>query len=114
MRYVLEEQASFVVCGEAVNGQDAIEKTAQLHPDVVILDLTMPVLNGFAAMRKIKESSPDIPILVLSMHSGRTFVDEAAKLGAAGFLSKTDVDRLVEAVETVCNDELFFPPENEA
>jgi DNA-binding NarL/FixJ family response regulator len=81
-------------CIEASNGQDAIDKAMAKRPDVIILDINMPVLGGFAAAKEIQRLLPQIPILFFTMHLGEQFVSEARKAGVQGFVAK---DRAGEA-----------------
>jgi DNA-binding NarL/FixJ family response regulator len=74
---ILESRKDIEICGEASNGQEAVQKALQLNPDLVILDVTMPVLDGFAAARQVKEVLPNVPILMLSMHDANDAVREA-------------------------------------
>jgi DNA-binding NarL/FixJ family response regulator len=90
MRALLETQRGWNVCGEAGDGQEAIDRTKQLRPDVVILDISMPVLSGFAAARAIKEFYPDTAILVYSVYAPEAFLKEAKRLGLDGYISKSE------------------------
>jgi DNA-binding NarL/FixJ family response regulator len=78
-----------MICGEAENGQQAVEKVMELHPDIVILDLTMPVMNGLEAARKIRSLAPEVRIIVFSLHDGNIAKEEALQAGAHAFLHKT-------------------------
>src|ERR1700687_1275147 len=82
VRSTLEKVPRFEVCGEAVDGARAIEEAERLKPDVVVLNVTMPVLNGFEAARAIKTKLPDSAIVILSSNADRRFVEEAKKIGA--------------------------------
>ena len=94
----------------ASNGQDAVEKASQLNPDLIILDVTMPNLDGFAAARQIRTFLPEVPILILSMHEGHTVVSEAQQAGAQGFVSKRDAaNMLLKAVDAILQGQTFFP-----
>ena len=90
MKELLETQRGWNVCGEASDGQEAIDKTRQLRPDIVILDISMPVLNGFAAAEAIKELCPDTAILVYSVYDPKAFLKEAKRLGVDGYVSKSE------------------------
>ena len=106
---LLESRADLKVCGEATNGQEAVDLARQLDPDLVVLDVTMPVLDGFSAAKKIKQLLPAIPILMLSMHAGPEMVRAAKAAGAQGFVTKTDVaGTLLKAVDVVLHGETFF------
>jgi two-component system response regulator NreC len=81
---LLSSRLDIEICGEAVNGQEAIEKAKELRPDLVILDITMPILGGVEAAKEIRRISPEIPILFLSMHQSNQLVAEAKRLGVQG------------------------------
>ena len=107
---ILESHKNTEICGEASNGQDAVEKATELNPDLIILDVTMPGLDGFAAARRIRTFLPEVPILMLSMHQGSNVVKEARQAGAQGFVSKGDAGHvLVKAVEAIFAGQTFFP-----
>lgn len=96
-------------CIEATNGQDAIDKTLLRRPDLVILDINMPVLGGFAAAKEIQRQLPEIPILFFTMHIGEQFVTEAKKARVQGFVAKDRAgDDLIRAVEALLRKETFF------
>lgn len=112
LRAILESQDGFMVCGEAKNGAEAIEKTEALDPDVVILDITMPTMDGFEAARKIRQSHPDTPILILTMHSSKEFIGVLRKIGASGYISKSEsATTLLAAILKVHQKQTFFPVE---
>jgi DNA-binding NarL/FixJ family response regulator len=107
---ILESRKNIDICGEASNGQDAVEKASQLNPDLIILDVTMPNLDGFAAARQIRTFLPEVPILILSMHAGPSVVREAQQAGAQGFVSKSEAGHvLLKAVDAVLQGQTFFP-----
>ena len=109
MRALLETQDGWKVCGEAENGQDAVEKTKTLRPDLVILDISMPVLSGFGAARLIREHFPEVPILAYSMYRSDAFLEEARRIGLSGYVSKSeDGPTLLMAVDAVQNRRAFF------
>lgn len=90
LRVLLESQRDWRVCGEADNGQLAVEKTRDLRPDVVILDVSMPLLNGFGAAKAIKQFFPEIAILLYSVYVSEAFQKEAQRIGVDGYVSKAD------------------------
>jgi DNA-binding NarL/FixJ family response regulator len=107
---ILSSRADVEICGEAENGKDAIEKAIALKPELIILDITMPVLSGFEAAREIRKTLPDIAILILSMHESNQLIEEAKKIGVQGYVTKTQVGAtLLQAVDTVLRKETFFP-----
>jgi DNA-binding NarL/FixJ family response regulator len=96
-------------CIEASDGQDAIEKALAHKPDVVVLDINMPVLGGFAAVKEIQRVLPGTPILFFTMHTGEQFVLEARKAGVQGFVAKDRAGEvLVDAVKALLRNETYF------
>jgi two-component system, NarL family, response regulator NreC len=111
LRKVLEERSDWVVVAEAGNGRDAVKQAEELKPDVAILDVAMPLLNGIEATRQIVKRAPATRVLVLTMHSDEAYVNQILKAGASGYLLKdsADVD-LIEAVSAVSQGKSFFSP----
>jgi DNA-binding NarL/FixJ family response regulator len=108
IRSVLESRGDIEVY-EAVNGKEAIDRTHELQPQLIILDVSMPVLDGFSAAREIKKSFPQIPILIFSLDRTDTFTEVAKRIGVNGYLSKNDVgETLLKAVDAVLNKQDFF------
>ncbi|HEY2456825.1 MAG TPA: response regulator transcription factor [Candidatus Acidoferrum sp.] len=106
---ILESRRDLEVIGEAVNGADAIQKALELRPDLVILDVSMPILDGFAAARQINKNLPQVPILMLSMHDGKEMVRASKSAGAQGFVTKTEVgSTLLTAVDILLKGGSFF------
>jgi len=98
------------VIGEAGNGAEAVRLAGELNPDMVIMDLTMPVMNGIDATREITRNCPGTRVLALSMESSRFFVVEALKAGATGYLLKdTAFAELSDAIQTVARGETYLP-----
>jgi len=89
LRCLIQKETDWDVCGEAENGKVALELVAQLRPDVVLLDLSMPVMNGFEAARKIRDIAPQAQILLFTLHSSPQLAEEARKIGVKGVLSKS-------------------------
>src|ERR1700751_4658162 len=90
LRVLLEAQPGWQVCGEAITGREAVQKVTQLKPDLVVLDITMPDLNGLEALRQIVKSAPRTQVLVLTVHESDEIVDRVLAAGARGYLLKTD------------------------
>jgi DNA-binding NarL/FixJ family response regulator len=108
---LLQNQPGWEICGEATDGRDAVEKAVKLNPDVVILDVGMPNLNGLEATRQIVKAKPQIRILILTLHDSDQLVQEVLNAGARGFLLKSDAARdLVTAVEALRNNKIYFTP----
>jgi two-component system, NarL family, response regulator NreC len=111
LRLLLEQQADFQVVGEADDGRQAVELAASLHPDVAVLDIGMPLLNGIEAARQIVTATPAIAIVMLSMHSDETYVLRALKAGAKGYLLKNSAEAdLIQAVRAIAEGKSFFSP----
>jgi len=111
LRKVLEERPDWIVVAEAGNGRDAVKHAEELKPDIAILDVAMPLLNGIEATRQIVKRAPATRVLVLTMHSDEAYVNQILKAGASGYLLKdsADVD-LIEAVSAVSQGKSFFSP----
>ena len=108
---LLRNQPQWEVCGEAGDGREAVEKVLILKPEVVILDIGMPNLNGLEATRQILKTNPQIKVLVLTLHDSDQVVQEVLNAGARGFLLKTDAARdLVAAVEALRRGKTYFTP----
>ena len=106
---LLEKQPDIEIVGAVEDGKKAIELTEELVPDIVIMDITMPTLNGVDATRKIIEKFPGIKVIALSMHSSRRFVAEMLKAGASGYMLKECLfDELVEAIKTVLKGDIYL------
>jgi DNA-binding NarL/FixJ family response regulator len=109
IRTVLEAHPGWEVCGEAKDGRESVELAAVTKPDVVLLDIGMPNLNGLEAARQILAVAPDTAILILTMHDSDSVIREVLRAGARGFLLKTDAGRdLVAAVEALQRQRTFF------
>jgi len=110
VRSVLLSREDIEICAEAANGRDAIDEALQCKPDVIILDLTMPVMGGFAAAIELRQLLPETPILFYSMHQGEHLVKEAKRIGVQGFVSKSNIsDTLLQAIDVLLSNQTFFP-----
>jgi len=111
VKALLQSHAGWEVVGEAHTGREAVSKAEELKPDVVILDISMPDLNGIEAARRIRKSSPSTEVLILSVHYSDQLIREILEAGVRGYIVKSDSDRdLVIAVETLANHKPFFTP----
>jgi len=111
LRLVLEQQEDFEVLGEASDGRTAIGLVEALHPDVAVLDITMPNLNGIEAARQINAMQTNVAIVILSMHSDESYVLRALKAGARGYLLKESPEAdFVRAIRSVNDGKAFFSP----
>ena len=112
MKMLLEDEEGIQVIGEAFDGLDAIEKVKALMPNVVILDLTMPKMNGIEAAKIISEEYPEVKILIFSMHHNKEYIVKSVENGANGYLLKdTGKDELLRAIKVVSEGRKYFPPE---
>jgi two-component system, NarL family, nitrate/nitrite response regulator NarL len=106
---LLQSRENFEICGEAANGEEAVQQARQLVPDLVVLDVTMPVLDGISAAKLIRKLLPSTPILILSTHEGREMVRAAKQAGAQAFVTKSEVSSvLLKAVDAVLEGHTFF------
>jgi two-component system response regulator NreC len=111
IRSLLEKESNIEIVGEAEEGRKAVELVRKLQPDVVIMDITMPNLNGVDATRQIVTESPQIKVIALSMHFSRIFVLNMLKAGALGYILKGDSsEELIEGVRTVSGGGAYFSP----
>ena len=111
-KLILNQQADMTVVGEAGDGAEAVQRALELKPDLVIMDIAMPRVNGVEATRRIMENGPACGVLVLSMHKDAVYVRESLRAGAKGYLLKEAIDQdLLRAVRAVANGEGFLSPE---
>lgn len=106
---ILKAHPGFEVVGEARDGRHAVSLAESLKPDVVVINVTMPKMSGFEAARRIRVHVPDSAIVILSSHKDRQFIEEARKVGANGYVAKSDADaQLIRAIESTMKGEEFF------
>jgi DNA-binding NarL/FixJ family response regulator len=111
LRALLEAEGDIEVVGEAQTGRQAVQLTTKLQPDVVIMDVAMPLLNGLEATRRIRKAVPAVKVLILSAHGDDLYVEQATLVGAAGYLIKqTSADFLSRAIREVQKGGTFFSP----
>jgi DNA-binding NarL/FixJ family response regulator len=112
LRKLLESEDGIEVVAEAGDGVEARDRALEVRPDLAILDVKMPGMNGLEATRAIRETAPDVSVLVLSMHDEDRYLFEALKAGASGYVLKRAADReLIEAIRAVERGEPFLTPE---
>ena len=111
LRALLEKQSGIEVIAEAENGRTTVELSRELNPDVVIIDIAMPDLNGIDATRQIINDSPGVKVIALSMHSNKKLVREMLSAGASGYMLKDSAfEELEKALETVVNSQTYLSP----
>jgi DNA-binding NarL/FixJ family response regulator len=111
IKTLLQTHAGWEICGEAQTGREAVSRTEELKPDIVVLDISMPDLNGIEAARRIRKASPETEVLILSLHFSDQLIREIVEAGVRGYIVKSDSDRdLIVAVETLAKHKPFFTP----
>ena len=111
MRKILQERPEWEVVAEAGDGREAVRQALAVQPDVAILDISMPLMNGIEATRQIVRRLPDVRVLILSMHVNEAYIIQALKAGAKGYLLKDSADtELIRAVAAVAAGKSFFSP----
>src|ERR1700731_2782758 len=109
LKALVESHPGWVVCDEAYTGREAIAKAEATKPDIVILDISMPELNGLEAARSIRKASPNTEVLILSVHYSDQLIREILEAGVRGYIMKSDSDRdLITALEKLANHRPFF------
>lgn len=112
MKLVLEAAGDFEILGEANSGREGVEMAQRLHPDVVVMDISMPLLNGFEATRQIRQAAPGTRVLAMSAHADSRALSSMAEVGASGYLLKqANGKELVEAIRAVASGNLYFSSE---
>jgi DNA-binding NarL/FixJ family response regulator len=110
---ILAARPDLEVCAEAAYGEEAVEKTRELNPDLVILDITMPLMNGLDAARTIRSLGLKVPIVVLTVHKSNQLVEEAKKIGVQGYVTKADARQsLLSAIDAVGRGLPFYSSES--
>ena len=113
IRNLLEAVPNWSICAEASNGHEAVEKAFQFEPDVIVMDITMPGMNGLEAAGEIGKSRPDIPVILFSLHLSEDLTSHFHRGGIRGAVGKGEAARdLVEAVKKVLSGGTFFPPKS--
>lgn len=111
LRHLLERYPDFVVLGEAANGREAVDLANSHSPDVVVMDISMPILNGIEAARRIASALPRTAMIILSVHSDEAYILRALKAGARGYLLKDSAEAdLIQAVRAVAAGKAYFSP----
>jgi DNA-binding NarL/FixJ family response regulator len=111
IRKILEDRPDWEVVAEASDGREAVRQSETMHPQVAVLDIGMPLLNGIEATRQIVRRSPQVHVLILSMHANEGYIIQALKAGATGYLLKDSLDTdLIRGVAAVATGKSFFSP----
>jgi DNA-binding NarL/FixJ family response regulator len=111
LKMLLERHADWSVCGEASDGRDAVEKAAKLKPDVILLDISMPAMDGLTAAELIRERAPESEILIVTLHPSIEMARYASQIGVRGYIVKTLVGSDLEpAIEAVSKHQSYNPP----
>jgi two-component system response regulator NreC len=112
MRTLIEHEPGWEVCGIARNGQEAVDTAKQLKPAVVVLDMTMPELDGLEALRQIKQALPNIEVMIFSAYHSEEVIEQLFDAGAKSYIQKSDAGRyLVAAIKSLAVHKPFFTPE---
>ncbi|MCU1243606.1 MAG: two component transcriptional regulator, LuxR family [Candidatus Acidoferrum typicum] len=108
LRGVIQHHEDWDVCEEAVDGRDAIEQARELHPDILLLDLAMPGMNGFDTARELAKLEPDVQILLCTGQLSTFVVREAEKMGIQGAVSKSKVSQITDGIAALLRHETFY------
>jgi DNA-binding NarL/FixJ family response regulator len=108
LRNLIEHHDGWGVCGEAINGRDAIAKARELQPDILVLDLVMPEMNGLDTARELAKVEPEVPILLCTVQLSSYVVREAEKAGAQGTVSKSRVREIIAGITALLRHETFY------
>ena len=108
LRILVERHADWKVCGEAIDGGDAVQRAKELTPDLIVLDFQMPVMNGLQAAREIAKITSDIPLLLCTAHLSLILIDEAQRVGIHGAVSKSNAADIVNGIRALLRHEPFF------
>ena len=108
---LLKNHDDLEIVGETKDGRETVKMARELKPDIVLMDIAMPILNGLEATRQIKKTDPKIKVLILTIHKNEEYVLNALQVGASGYLEKdTGVDELLNAIHSVYHDNSFLSP----
>ena len=111
LRMVLSAESGIEVVGEAEDGREAVALVERLHPDVVVMDISMPHLNGLEATRQIRQRFPEVQVVILTMHENRAYYLQFARVGAAGCVLKRSLGtELMTAIQAAARGESYLPP----
>ena len=108
LRSLVEQDSDWKVCGEATDGGEAVERTKETKPDVIVLDFQMPGLNGLQTAREIAKVAPDVPVLLCTAHMSPALIDEAQRVGIHGAVSKSRAGDILNGIKALLRHESFF------
>ncbi len=115
LRTILRARPEWEICGEAANGQEAVEAAQKLRPDIIVLDITMPIMSGLEATEELQKLDLGPRVLIFTMHDSKSLVRALKKAGAQGYVLKSHAARdLIPAIEKLLQGETFFGPDMEA
>jgi DNA-binding NarL/FixJ family response regulator len=108
LRTLVEQDGNWEVCGEAIDGGEVVQRTMETHPDLIVLDFQMPVMNGLQAAREVAKVAPDVPVLLCTAHLSPDLMGEARRVGIQGAVSKSRAGDIVKGIKALLRHELFF------
>ena len=108
LKILLEQVENWSVCGEAIDGRDAVERVKETNPDLIILDFQMPLMNGLQAAREISKFAPDIPVLLCTSHLSVNLITEAQRVGILGAVSKSDTSNILHGIRALLQHQSFY------
>jgi DNA-binding NarL/FixJ family response regulator len=108
LRNLVEQDKDWQVCGEAIDGGEVVQRTKETHPDLIVLDFQMPVMNGLQAAKEIAKVAPEVPVLLFTAHLSVNLENEARKVGIQGAVSKSRAGDVVKGIKALLRHELFF------
>lgn len=112
MSHVLNRQPDLIVAGEAGSGEECLNCLDHINPDLVVMDILLPVMNGIETTKKLKANHPHLPVMVLSNYTGRTLIKAVRDAGASGYLGKDRAyEALIPAIRKIRDGESSFPPD---
>lgn len=108
LRNLVEQESDWKVCGEAIDGGDAVQRAKETNPDLIVLDFQMPVMNGLQAAHEIAKVAPGVPVLLCTAYMSHNLIDEAQRVGIQGAVSKSRATDIVNGIRSLLRREPFF------
>src|SRR5262245_39668141 len=109
LRALIEAHSDLTVCAEAGDGRAAVEMAGEYKPDIAVLDISLPILNGVEATRRMQRDAPQTKVLIFTMHEDDEVIQEALHAGARGYLVKSEEEDIIRAIRTLARNGTFFP-----